>query len=96
MKVGELIALLSSVDREAIVLVYPQYADYDDGGALREVLVPEAPWIHEAGDCWGGAYEAFYPGEAEVRDNSYSLVETSSVSVVLLGEKLGNFRLVRS
>ncbi|WP_207002723.1 hypothetical protein [Trinickia mobilis] len=93
MRVRELIALLSNADPEAVVLAFQPFADSTEGGEVREVLLPEVPWIHEAGAWAGSRYEVFYPGEAEVRDGSYSTVEVRSMSVVLVGEELGNFRL---
>jgi hypothetical protein len=93
MRVRELIEKLAEADPEAVVLVYPPHADFDDGGQLGDVLLPAQPWIWEIAVWSGERYETFYPGEAEKRDESYSNVETQRVPVVLLGEELQNFRL---
>ncbi|ANB74911.1 hypothetical protein AYM40_20895 [Paraburkholderia phytofirmans OLGA172] len=62
MKVHELIALLSGADPEAIVLVFPPYADPSDGGPVGDVIVEEHAWTRETGLRQGRQYETFYPG----------------------------------
>jgi hypothetical protein len=61
MKVHELIALLSGADPEAIVLIFPPYADPSDGGPVWDVVVEEHAWTRETGLCQGRRYETFYP-----------------------------------
>ena len=75
MRVRELIALLADADPEAVVLVFPQYADDTDGGELGDVLIPTAPWIHETGVCLRRRYEVFYPGAAAERDELYANID---------------------
>ena len=90
MKVHELIALLSGADPEAIVLIFPPYADPSDGGPVWDVVVEEHAWTRETGLCQGRRYETFYPWGPD--PEAPAEATTEEVWVVLIGEELGNIR----
>ncbi|WP_228874445.1 hypothetical protein [Paraburkholderia saeva] len=94
MKVYQLLERLANADPEALVLVFLPYADVSDGAVLGDVIVRDDLWNHESGLYGGRPYEVFYPGAPEEREPLYSNVKVERVRVVLIGEELGNFRLL--
>jgi hypothetical protein len=90
-KVRELVERLAEADQEAVVLVFPQYADSTDGAELREVIVPDNPWTRETSEDGKSACEVFYPGEPRAVERVMG-VRVTRTHVVLLGEEFGNYR----
>ncbi|MEM5460826.1 hypothetical protein VSR69_39320 [Paraburkholderia phytofirmans] len=91
MKVRELIERLAEADPEAVVLVFPQYADSTDGAELQDVIVPDKPWTRETSEDGKSPCEVFYPGGPQAVERGIG-VHVTRTPVVLLGEELGNYR----
>ncbi|MBB5460238.1 hypothetical protein HDG33_003903 [Paraburkholderia sp. Cpub6] len=92
MRVRELIALLSRVDPDSVVLLLDDYADLWESEEVFDVIIPAQPWTHERGECNGDEYSVRYPDEYEPRDERYTDVTHDRERVVLITNGPTNYR----
>jgi hypothetical protein len=57
MRVRELLARLSPLDPEAVVLYLDEYADASDASEIREIVVPGERWTFERHEIPDGRFE---------------------------------------
>ncbi|MFG7161973.1 hypothetical protein ACGYU5_15355 [Burkholderia pseudomallei] len=84
MKVKELLERLAAVNPEAEVRFMQIGADPTESDSVDEVEVPAEQWTFERGRDGGTAYTLCYPGEPEEREEGYTDVQYTRLSVVLL------------